>query len=341
MPKFLLLLSFCFLLTVLNGQDRPPVFPEDVEGAALDTDEVEAGAGIPNKSKARGVSIDFTQVGGGTLKDEDSGIEAPFSELDNIQRLAFKMKFPILLQEKTKILGGYRYITETYNFDALGADFTDVFGAIDNRKFKSSGFELIGNQELPDKSSFTLRLKYTSQGSFAGLANFDKRYHVYAVQAVWTKQKNETFEWGLGAAFTSSFRRTIALPFVILNKNFNDKWGFESVLPGYASLRYNCADNTIFLFGPKYNSASYSFDVVRNDEKFIYNLNHSEVRLALAVQQKIGWWLWLDAEIGWQENFSTDFEAEFDPMQSFQAEPNSTPYFSVGLFLTPPDSTRK
>ncbi len=340
------MLKFCLFALLLlftfntKAQDRPPVFPEDVEGAALDTDEVEAGAGIEGKSKARGLSFSFTQVQGGDYKAEDGELTPPLTEIRNLQDIAFKMKFPILLKEKTKILGGYRYITEVYDYDRLGADFTDVFATINNKRFKETGLELIGNQELPDKSSFTLRLIFTAKGDYAGLVNFADRYHVYAAQAVWTKQKNATFEWGVGAAFTSSFRRTIGLPFVILNKNFSRKWGFESALPAFASLRYNHSDNTIFLFGPKYNSNSYSFDVERNDESIIYNFNHSEIRLALSLQQKLTWWIWLDAEVGYQENFSTDFESPGNPFLDFEAEPRSTPYFSIGIFLTPPEETR-
>ena len=338
MKNSLSLALFAFLfITSVTAQVRPPVFPEDVESAAYDTDEVQEPKGIDGKSRSKGVTFNFTRVGGGEIDSKDGDLSLPNTRRNPFDRVAFKMKFPIVIGEKFKLLGGYRYITEMYDFDFIGENQKGVFTALDRRRLKSTGLELVGNYTRKDYSFIVFRVKMTANGDYRGMLNYQNRYQIYSAQVGYTKQKNDTYEWGIGLNFTTSFRRTIALPFFILNKNFNDKWGIESVLPAYFSLRYNPGPNTILLLGPQYNSASYSFDVpVGTDQSVPYNLNHSEFRFSLTVQQKIAWWLWLSGVVGYQNCFNTDFEYELgDEALDFQAEPVNTAYFRVGLFISP------
>lgn len=342
MKKITLFLLFSLSALYVIGQTRPPVFPEDIDDATLNPETGAIEIGVNGKSKGRGVSITYTHVNGGELRDEEGTIQAPLTNLDALSRFAIKVKCPIINKDNFKLLAGYRYVTETYNFASFGADFQNVFVGIDNKLMKTTGFELIGLKKMKNQAGITLRAKVEAKGDYNGLANFSGRYAVYSLQGIYSKQVNESYEWGVGLTFTSSFRRTIALPFFVFNKNFNDKWGIEAVLPAFISLRHNLSPNTILLFGPKYNSSSYSFDVTTPvDDVLSYNLNHSEIRLGLALQQKMYGWMWIDAEVGFQGNFSTDFEADFDATANFKAEPTDSPYFTLGLFITPPDNFSK
>ncbi|MGK0363571.1 MAG: hypothetical protein ACI85O_000624 [Saprospiraceae bacterium] len=339
MKNFLLLFLFLFATCLLSAQIRPPVFPEDVDAATLNSETGGIELGVNRKSKRKGVSISYSYVNGGDLRDEDGIIQPPLTDLDALSRVAIKIKAPIINKDNFKLLAGCRYVGKTYNFASFGADFQDVFVGIDNKLMKTSGFEIIGLKKMKSNSSLTVRATIEGKGDYDGIANFDSQYAIYSLQGVYTKQKNESYEWGVGLIFTKSFRRSIVLPFFVFNKNFNDKWGLEVVLPAFFSLRRNISENTILLFGPKYNSSSYAFDVVSPlDEVLSYNLNHSEVRLSLALQQKVYGWIWLDAEVGYQGNFSTDFESDFDFAANFKVEPTDSPYFKIGLFLTPPSN---
>ena len=340
MKKVLFLFLCIFGTSLLSAQIRPPVFPEDVDDASLNSETGNINPGIKGKSKGRGVSISYTYVNGGDLIDEEGTIQPPLTNLDALSRFSVKLKAPVVNKDDFKVLAGYRYVTETYNFASFGADFQDVFAGINNKLMKTTGFEIIGLKELQNRNRITFRAKIEAKGDYKGIANFDSDYAVYSLQGLYTKQKNESYEWGVGLTFTSSFRRTIVLPIFVFNKNFNDKWGLEAVLPGYIFLRRNISENTILLFGPKYNSSSYAFDVITPlDNVLSYNLNHSEVRLHLALQQKIYSWIWLDVEVGYQGNFSTDFEGNMDAVADFKVEPTDSPYFTVGLFLTPPSNS--
>jgi hypothetical protein len=55
------------------------------------------------------------------------------------------------------------------------------------------------------------------------------------------------------------------------------------------------------------------------------------------LEQEIRPWVWFNAEVGFQYNFSTDFEVPANEIQSVMVEPDHTPYFKVGLFICPPD----
>lgn len=341
MNKVLLFSIFLLFSYSLSSQIRPPVFPEDVDDATLSLDDMDKSLNVKGKSKGRGLSLSYTSVSGGNFIDETGNTEESFADMNNLERIGFKLKVPIINQPKFKLLAGFRYLTETYDFNSISFDEKSVFSNINQKKFKTTGFELIGLQEMKNNRSIALRLKANAKGDYTKFLNFEDRYAVYSGQLIWTKQKNENYEWGVGLTFTHSFRRTIALPFFLMNKTFNDKWGLEMVLPVFATMRYNVSPNTILLFGPKFNSSSYSFNVISPlDNVRAYNLNHSEIRLALSAQQHLFSWIWLDAEVGYQKNFSTDFEASFNESLNFTADPTDAPYFVIGIFLTPPDNVR-
>ena len=142
-------------------------------------------------------------------------------------------------------------------------------------------------------------------------------------------------EWGLGLNFTNSFRSTIVLPFVLYNKNFNEKFGVEIVLPVLILGRWNIKEGTLLIFGAEYSSRSYAIDVPNQTGSINYDMNHSEIRFPLRLEQKIRSWVWVGGQIGYQYNFSTDFDATAD--SAFKVEPKSSPYFKIGLFISPPD----
>jgi len=342
MRKILFFNLLFFIVNISLAQVRPLIFPEDVNDTALTMDDVGEQINVVGKSKGRGLSLNYTFVEGGNFIDVAQNDGQILGDLNNLQRVGFKLKVPVIIKNKFKLLVGGRYITELYDFSSINEESDRAFGTIDQIKLKTTGFEIISLRNFDNQSSLTLRLKMTAKGDYPKLFNFESRYGVYSAQAAWTKQKSENYEWGLGLTFTHSFRRTIGLPFFLLNKNFNDKWGLEMVLPIFAMMRYNVSKGTILLLGPKFNSSSYSYDVSNaTEERQIYNINHSELRATLSLQQKLWGWIWLDAELGFQNNFATDFEATFDERLDFAAEPRDTPYFMIGLFLTPPDDFGK
>lgn len=334
-------LVFCLTnlwISQLFTQARPPIFPEDIESTSL-TPVRFLNKNVRNKSRSKGLDLTYTRVLGGKIKGEDIRLQKPLSETKTLDNISFKIKVPIIRQGNFKMLIGYRYQTEQYQFSNIGPSFTEIFQQLDGKSLKNSGFGLIGSYDINSRISAAARVQALYKGDYEGIANFKNRYAVYQIQATVSVRASEDIEWGVGLNFSKSFRRTIAIPFFMYNRTFNDHWGIELSLPAAMMLRYNISPKSIFLFGPKFNSKSYSITIPNGNENgIIYNLNHSEIRLSLDWEQEIRPWIWFNAEVGFQYNFSTDFEVPVNDAQSFEVEPAHTPFFKIGLFVCPPDS---
>jgi len=269
-------------------------------------------------------------------EETDFPLTAPFSEA-SLQQLSVKLKVPIVNKEGLKLLVGASYRPETYDFSAIGSDFQPVFNYLNGRTLKSSGFDAILTKSWNEKfySSFRFRLLYN--GDYSGVINTDSRFAIYNFSGLFGVKKHDNKEWGVGLNFSQSFRRTLVLPFFLYNHTFNDKWGVELILPALMVARYNVSERSILLFGLRYNSSSYS---IETDELMpqVFELNHSEARATLTLQQRFHPWLWFDANAGIQYNFSTDFDAKDNEMASFQVTPGIAPYFKLGIFVSPPNS---
>ncbi|MCG8399825.1 DUF6268 family outer membrane beta-barrel protein, partial [Bacillus atrophaeus] len=70
-------------------------------------------------------------------------------------------------------------------------------------------------------------------------------------------KKTEDLSWAIGVSYSYTFGRPLILPTFALNKNFNDRWGLEAVLPVLIKLRYAQNDNFYWFNGIEVNGASY------------------------------------------------------------------------------------
>lgn len=329
-----LTINFC---SSIFSQDKPIFLPEDIESSTLEVTCL-CKPGVPNKSRSRGLEISFLHNAKTSLGEEDGfPLTKPLSEL-TLQQLTLKLRFPVINREGFKFLVGALYRPEHYDFSRVGADYESTFRYLDNRNLHSSGFEGLLSKSWNEKfySSFRIRLLYN--GDYSGIINMNSRYAIYTISGIFGIKKQANKEWGVGLNFSHSFRRTIALPFILYNHTFNDKWGLETVLPAMIVGRYNASEASILLLGLRYNSRSYSIETEDDLNPQIFNLNHSEARAALTLEQRVHPWVWLEITTGLQYNFSTDFIAKDNAEASFQVEPGTAPYFRIGIFISPPNT---
>lgn len=327
---FFILGSLC-----LNAQDRPIFLPEDIEATTFN-EKCYCSPGVINKSRSRGLDISFLQMANSSFNEEEGfPLNGPESE-QALHQLSFKLRLPIVNKESLKVLVGVIYRNEKYSFKNIGSDYNNVFKHISDRPLRSSGIEAAISKSWNDKFYSALRIRMLANGDFGGIYTSSSQYTIYNVSGLFGVKKNDNREWALGLNFSHSFRSTVVLPFFIYNHTFNAKWGIEMVLPSMVLGRYNLSQQSILLLGVRYNSRSYA---IKTEDLLPqrYDLNHSEMRLALTLEQSLGAWIWIDATAGLQYNFSTDFDAANDAATSFQVEPGTAPFFKIGLFVSPSD----
>lgn len=335
----ILLTLIGFLPVSAYGQDRPIFMPEDIDGSNLRL-KCLCKPGVVNKSRSRGLELSYVHTSASNLGEEDGfPLTQPLSRL-RLQNFNFKLKVPIINKEGFKVIFGTFYRPEHYDFTKIGSDYNEVFQKINGRNLKSTGFDGLILKSWNETMYTSVRVRTSFNGDYESLVDFDDRYAVYGVSALMGFKKRADKEMGVGITFSKSFRNTIVLPFFLYNHTFNDKWGIEAILPALASVRHNLSNKSIMLAGMRYNSRSYS--IGKNDDPLgIFNLNHSEIIFRVSLEQNIHPWVWLDFSLGYQYNFSTDFEANGESLSSFQVEPGSSPIFKIGVFVSPPEGFSK
>lgn len=337
MYRLLWILLITLFNTALFGQTKPAFFPEEVESQSVGI-RCFCEPGVKNKSRSKGLELRYLLRGNGNFTSDDVQFSQPYTTFDRFDQLSLRLRIPLINRDDLKLLLGYKYESETYNLDQIGADFTQSFAGINGKKLKNNSFNFLLVKSLNESNYLAFRGSYGMNGDYKGWLNFNSRYAIYKGVVIFGIKKSDDFEWGPGLAFSSSFRQNSLLPFILFNKNFNDKWGVESIFPAFLNFRYNLNRNSILLIGGEYNSQSYRMSFsTPNADQYDYSINHSEMIASIQMEKKLASWVWMNLKVGYQENFSTDFGAKTDTTPPFKAEPSNFFIFQFGLFLSPPD----
>lgn len=338
----LFLCSILLLVTTLaQSQLKPDFFPEDIlseEGLGA---KCYCKPGVANKSKGRGLSIIYGIANSGdyTPAGTPSTFSPPVSSLNRLNQFEFKIKIPVLLKERTKILLGYKYYTEWYNFERIGIDFSDAFRTLDALRLKNNDYNVILSHSLNEKNYLIFRYKYATNGNYEGWTSFENRYAVHSFLATYGIKKSEDFEWGFGFFYTKSFRETFnfPFPFFLYNRTFNAKWGMEAMFPANIFMRYNMDAESLLIFGTEYKSKSFRLDVTDSatTSPLDYAYNHAEILLDASWERHLFSWFWLNIKAGYQFNLSSEFESKAELIPDFVADPGSGFFINFGLFISP------
>lgn len=332
---------YCFFIVLICCSI--PTFGQiitDVPVVDIDVDALEVKAycqpGVKNKSRSKGLEIAYGNRGSGRLtnsKQDPGDLNNDYSRWDNLR---IKLKAPILLKENFKILIGYKYYQEGFNFTEIGSAHFPVISNLDEFNLKSSSFSLTLNKSLNERSYVALQLKYSVSGNFSGLGKFSDRYATYRALGVYGVKPSNDFEWGIALNVSKNFRRFNVIPFLLLNKNFSPKWGLEALLPGFIFMRHNISPSNIMLGGIEFGNKNFRLDIPQEgaeDLDFAYNQSH--LKAVIKYQRRIIPWLWAGAEVGYQYNLNTRFEAKNVNTTSFFLRANNAPYFRVSIFVSP------
>jgi hypothetical protein len=300
--------------------------------------------GVDNKSMSKGIVFEYGINPDGRVKPRNGTIFSEPTKIGGNHRYMFKMKVPILNKKKIKLLAGWNYYSEEYNFDYIGTDSRSIFNTIDDQELKSSRISLYMIHPINHKYYLGVKAVASYNGDYNGVFEFDKRYSNYDIAAIFGVKKRSNLEWGVGLLARRNYIRGTSMPivpFAIFNHTFNEKWGIEMTIPTSLKGRYNINEKNIMLFGTEFDSRTYSIDI--NDTNFTdpihYTMRRSELRLTLQYQRHLGSWFWMELKTGFVSNFTTTFEVRDDGQRDVTPltfTPSNGPFFKMGLFISPP-----
>jgi len=324
------------VFTMVYGQLKPAFLPEEIIISDINN-EYYGQSNLINKSRAKGLllSYGFTRSNQYTL-ESNTITGNPTNELDRLSFVQFKLKIPILVKGRTKVLLGYKYFAEFYDFEIIRTDFAQTLQTLDKQSLKNTDYSVIISHTINESKYFHLRYKYAANGNFSSIFNFESKHSINSIMGIYGIRKSEDFEWGIGLVFSNSFRRNNLIPFMLYNRSFSDKWGIESLFPYNLFFRYNLNAKTIALFGVEYNSQSYRLainDALQNT--LDYAFNHSEVLCSVDIERHLTSWIWANLKLGYQFNFDNEFEAKSMNAANFQANQASGLFLNIGVFVSP------
>ncbi|MBI1226701.1 MAG: hypothetical protein GC192_15815 [Bacteroidetes bacterium] len=326
--KHLILLLFpC----VLAAQD----LPTPIVGTLF------AQPGIRNGSPGRGFSIEYERQPKFRLSSKSLGSgETLKNDVEAKERFEVKLKFPLLLKNNWKVLGDLYHSYERYYFESINPKSEFALKPIDGLRLHRTRLTGYVFKSFSQRNYLALRFEASSNGGFEGLANFDRRYMVYRLAAILGVKKNEDSELGFGVMLNDNFGRYTALPFIVYNRNFSEKWGMESILPIRLKLRHNLNERNLLSFAAEYWSSAYSLDLQIPGDSYLtpYIFKSSSVQTFVEWEtNKFSEWTWFALRGGVSYNFDSRFILPGTRNDGrIDAFPSTSIFVSGTFFIAPP-----
>ncbi len=294
--------------------------------------------GVDNKSRSRGIEFSYQMANVGRWNGVGDGINS--YHLNGIESITFKLKAPLLLKPDLKILAGYSYQPEDIEMGPSLGSSSPILLPLDDTRLKSHGLALYAIKSLNASKYMALRFKLTSSGDYDGFLNFERAFISYSAIAAYGIKPHKDLEYGFGLSFSKNPRRTLVLPFLFYNKNFNDKLGLEATIPTDIQLRWNMNKETNLLVGYNLSSSSYGVnlatDLTKSNQTDQFVLRHSEVQAGFSLERQVVPWVWVNFKGGYQFNLNTRLEGVAPNVEDFRYRPDNSMYFRVGFFISPP-----
>lgn len=296
--------------------------------------------GVENKSRSRGVEIFYSVSGGGDIQVASEEPPTQISQMQSFEQFGLKIHIPVILKPALKVLLGYSYQPERFRYGSLSSELQPLVSHFQYQSLKSNAYSLTAAKSLNDHNYIGVRAKVAFNGDYDGWMNFESRYRTMNIIGLFGIKKNEDFEWGVGVYYTQNMRRALLLPFAMMHKTFNDKWGIELAPPAYVYGRYNINEKSMILFGGEYASRIYAFDTQKKNAQSLpieYTLNHAEINAVVSLERQIVPWVWFNIKGGYQFSLRNRFETDELPDTKLYITPPNAPFFQMSLFLSPPD----
>ena len=306
--------------------------------------------GVVGKSPSKGILLDYTLLPSVKAYPFTNGL--PDNNAQNISssRLSFKLKAPVIYRKDFTLLVGFAHYREEFDVSRLSNGGESILNNIHDRSLKSSRLSLYMIKPINKKYYLAFKGDASFNGDYDGLVNFNNQYLKYNIGLILGVKPRADLEWGVGLLFRSSFVRSSVpvLPFGMYNRTFNDKWGIEAILPVSIKARYNINSRNLILFGPEFESRSYSLDDINNANSNStaissrHFMRRSELKFSATFEHQISNWVWMSAQAGYSHNFNTRF-TEVDIKGTVLPEVAFAPadgvFFKVGIFVSPPKNS--
>ncbi len=249
-----------------------------------------------------------------------------------------KIKFPIILKERTNIIGGFGYRHEQFKFSQQSDETYPLFTRFDDKSLKRISFSAYMQHTIDADRFVYVYFNSSLNSDKLGFGNIIEQLK-WSVASIYGKQLDPNKQFGYGLSFGYDFGEPAVYPVLLFNNDFSTQWGYELLLPKSAKLRYSPNLSNHIISSIELQGASYNLQDSLIDSFKVLEFRRSSIRATLTYEREIHDWLWFGVTAGYRFPInlfiSEPGDRRMDALMKINADP--TPYISFSIFLVPPN----
>ena len=311
---------------ISSGQDKAGTASPSVEG----------------NRKSKAISLTYNVISNYEIRSISHlpGLEDSEAQVRRLNEFEVKVKAPIVLKPQIKIIAGFKYQLEEYNFYNPKNLSSGVDDNLEDKNLHVLAMDLNYLRSLDDRRYMLARVRFALNGDY-GEGDFPlTNYLKVMASGAYGWKLNPRNSVALGLSLNYTLGRPAVYPIVIWNKTWNEKWGFESILPARFLIRHNVNDKFLLLAGYELKGNSYhiTIDSPPLSEFRALELRRSDIMAKVTLEREIYDFLWISADVGYRFNINFDLSKDnsFNNQAILSNSVDPSPYFQISLFVVPP-----
>ncbi len=303
------------------------------------TDSTFCVPGVVGLPRSKGIEIKREIIRDyGIRSSSDEAFGSSQAEVLRNRRWSFMLRLPVVMKENFKLAAGVKYFVEEFNFENSGGIEYPFYQNLENKSLRSIRGDIFLVKPTRTNKFFLLRLSGGLNGDYTSDDFSSDDFLRFSVAPLIGWKKNDYVSYAVGLAYSYNFGRRSIYPLFAYNKTFNNQWGFESVLPAQAKLRYSTLNQKNYLYlQAELNGANYGLRLEPDINRLMY-LDKSEVRTLLIWEREIHDWLWFSVEAGFRYNINFDLSnsPSINSSQIVDNRLNEAFTYGFSIFIVPP-----
>jgi hypothetical protein len=300
-----------------------------------------ASPGVEGMGKPRGVVIGYERLPQFDIESEsdDPRVGNGQGRIQRHNKFSVRALAPVLNKPQTKLILGFNYELEEFNFDGLTESDYALYRYLEDKNLRSIGLQLAYLHSINERNFYLIRVKGELNGDYTRDNISIADYLKTTIDLAYGWKKSPDYSIGVGLQWGYTFGRQRVYPGILYNRTFNQKWGVESIFPANLRLRYNANEKTLFYTGYRLEGASYNLyvDEPPLSEFGDLELRRTDIKGLLRMEREIYDFLWLAVEGGFRQYYRHRL---FDEVGSrdelITNDLAGAGYIGVELFLVPP-----
>lgn len=305
----------------------------------------EATPGVVGDRKGKAIEVNYNMFPAFKVKSVSkyAGIDDAEAEFKQAKSLEFKLKVPVVLKPRTKIIAGIKYRYEEYEFkNPESLDFP-LYENLEDKHLNALSLDFYLVQSLKNYHFFLSKVGLQLNGDFSDDSPLPfTRFIKYTASGLYGWKKDSYNAYGFGVYLSYTFGRPRIYPAFLWNKSISPKWGIEALLPANFYLKRHFSEKSILLGGFDVDGDSYHIIIDSPPLNTIktLELRRSDVRLLLTYEQEIYDFLWFGISGGYRFNINFNLSENNDFSNDFilKNDIQNSPFITLSLFAVPPKS---